>query len=92
MDAGALSGAIFLFVALAVTISGAIRRRSFLDHPFYFAFYAYILFVGLPPLLVGFVNPLSIVFRNDVYVEPTPWVLTISWMGSGCSCADTVER
>ena len=81
LNASAISGACFLFVGLAVAFSALWMRRPLLDNPFYVAFFTYVFFLGVAPLLVGFLNPLSKVVRTDAYIEPAPWIIGLSWAG-----------
>jgi len=79
LDGPAISASLFLLLALVVTIAAVVRRRALLDDPAYWAFSGYVLFVGIGPLCVDFLNPHTAVMRQSF--DPGTPVLVLSWAG-----------
>ena len=79
MNGPTISACLFALVAIAVTAGAIVRRRSFLDNPGYWAFCSYVLFVGIGPLFVDFLNPNTLVVRLSF--DPGAPALVLSWVG-----------
>jgi hypothetical protein len=89
-----ISAGLFALVATGVTAGAIVRRRPFLDNPGYWAFCSYVLFVGIGPLFVDFLNPNTLVMRLSF--DPGVPALVLSWVGlaalvSGYSLAKSWE-
>lgn len=73
------SGAAFGAAAVAVAISASRRKQSLLGNPIYVAFFAYVLFIGIGPLLAQLA--IALAPRSYPVSEVGWWPVMLSWIG-----------